>query len=579
MIIQHDVVIVGAGIAGLRAALEISLSGKLDVAVASKLYPSRSHSGAAQGGIGAALGNIEEDNPEWHMYDTIKGSDYLGDQDAIEVLCYDAPRAIIELEHFGVPFSRIPDGRISQRRFGGHTAEFGERLVSRACHAADRTGHTILHTMYEQCIKHGVKFYDEVQVLDLLYSKDENTVSGVIAYDLRKGGLKTFHSKAVMFATGGYGRAFKTTSNAFSYTGDGMALVYDSGLPLQDMEFVQFHPTGMYRIGILITEGARGEGAILLNDSGERFMERYAPNIKDLAPRDMVSRAIHKEIEEGRGIGGRDYVHLDCTGLGRDKIDTKLPDIAQFVETYFGFHPADKPIPIAPTAHYAMGGIPTNNDGQVISDGEAAPVTGFYAAGECACVSVHGANRLGTNSLLDVVVFGRRAGKHMVENVPSMAFPKLPGDADKPLRDRLQAILDRGEGEAIYPIREACQKTMMDNVSVFRTEETMRKGLDDLAALKEKIKTCVVEDKGSRMNTDLLEAIEMDYVLTVAETITASAKLRTESRGAHYRDDYPDRDDENWLKHTLIYKGEDGKPRFDYRPVNILRYEPKERKY
>ncbi|RJO67787.1 MAG: succinate dehydrogenase flavoprotein subunit [Myxococcales bacterium] len=579
MLIQHDVVIVGAGIAGLRAALEAALSGALDVAVISKLYPSRSHSGAAQGGISAALGNLEADDPEWHVYDTVKGSDYLGDQDSIEVLCYDAPRAIIELEHFGVPFSRLPDGRISQRRFGGHTAEFGKRPVMRACHAADRTGHAILHTLYEQCIKHNVHFYDEMQVLDLLYDKGDNAVAGVVAYDLRQGEIVAFHAKATLFATGGYGRAYKTTSNAFAYTGDGMAIVYNAGLPLQDMEFVQFHPTGMYRIGILITEAARGEGGILLNDKGERFMERYAPTIKDLAPRDMVSRAIYMEIKEGRGIGGKDYVHLDVRHLGREAIETKLPEIAEFVRIYFGMDPTDSLIPVAPTAHYAMGGIPTNNDAQVISDGQGTTVRGFYAAGECACVSVHGGNRLGTNSLLDLVVFGRRAGKHIVANVPAMKFAKLPKEPEKPLKDRFQKLLDRSDGGLVDPIREGCQKTMMDNVSVFRTEQTLKQGLADLAALKKSQRAARVLDKGRRMNTDILDCLEMGFVLDTAEVIAESALLRRESRGAHARDDFPKRDDVNWLKHTLAVRGEDGRPSFSYRPVRITRYQPQERKY
>ncbi len=579
MVIQHDVVIVGAGIAGLRAALECALTGSMDVAVVSKLYPSRSHSGAAQGGISAALGNLEEDNPEWHMYDTIKGSDYLGDQDAIEVLTYDAPRAIIELEHFGVPFSRIPDGRISQRRFGGHTADFGKRPVQRSCHAADRTGHAILHTLYEQCIKHHVHFYDEMQVLDLLYAADSNTVSGVVAYDIRKGGLFTFHAKAVMFATGGYGRAFKTTSNAFAYTGDGMAAVYEAGLPLQDMEFVQFHPTGMYRIGILITEGARGEGGILLNDKGERFMERYAPTIKDLAPRDMVSRAIFQEVKEGRGIGGKDYVNLDLRHVGRDVIQKKLPDIQQFVKVYFGFDPADKPIPVAPTAHYAMGGIPTNKDAQVVCDGDATPVNGFFAAGECACVSVHGANRLGTNSLLDLVVFGRRAGKKLVELVPTMTFPALPDAPATRAQARIDAVMGNSGGESNYELRNLCAATMMDNVSVFRTKETLTKALADLAELKKRAANLSIQDHGTKMNTDLMDALETVNTLVTAETIAAGALLREESRGAHARDDFPKRDDQNWLKHTLVKKGADDQPDFSFRPVFISRYEPKERVY
>src|SRR5690606_30077239 len=459
MLFTHDVVIVGAGGAGLMAAL-YAREGGADVAVVSKLHPLRSHTGAAQGGIGAALGNEEEDHWLWHAFDTVKGSDYLGDQDAIEQMCYDAPRTIIELEHYGVPFSRTREGKIAQRRFGGHTRNFGEAPVRRACYAADRTGHMILHTLYEQCVKQNVMFYDEYQVLDLVMD-DEGAVVGTVAYEILTGQVHTFHAAVTCFATGGYGRAFKTTSNAHAGTGDGLAIALRAGLPLEDMEFVQFHPTGLYRLGILITEGARGEGGILRNNDGERFMERYAPTVKDLAPRDMVSQCIYKEIREGRGINGKDYVHLDMTHVGRDVLEHKLPEITEFSRVYLGVDPIKTPIPIAPTAHYAMGGIPTNVDGQVVGgpDRETDVVPGFYAIGECACVSVHGANRLGTNSLLDLVVFGRRAGIAMADEVRASARTRraLPENAERRTRDLLETILARTEGEKAVAVRNDLQ--------------------------------------------------------------------------------------------------------------------------
>lgn len=579
MIFSHDVVIVGAGGSGLMAALYAKENGA-DVAVISKLHPLRSHTGAAQGGIGAALGNEEEDHWLWHAFDTVKGSDYLGDQDAIEIMCQDAPRTIIELEHYGVPFSRNKEGKIAQRRFGGHTRNFGEAPVRRACHAADRTGHTILHTLYDQCVKKQVRFYDEFQALDLIMTPD-GVCCGVVAYELLTGELHIFHAKMVCLATGGYGRVYKTTSNAHAGTGDGMAIVLRSGLPLEDMEFVQFHPTGLYRLGILVTEGARGEGGILLNNKGERFMERYAPTVKDLAPRDLISQCIYKEIREGRGINGKDYVYLDLRHVGREVIEQKLPEIATFCRTYLGIDPVKEPVPVAPTCHYAMGGIPTNHDGQVERANRGSIVPGLYAVGECACVSVHGANRLGTNSLVDLVVFGRRAGIHMAETIRKEGRKKepLPDDADRRVRAMLEDVLSRTQGEPVTVVRSALQQTMMDHVSVFRNEETLATALEDLKQIRERAKRVVIRDKSKRFNTELMDAVELGFLVDLAEVITRSALNRTESRGAHSREDYPKRDDENWLKHTLIYREAEGAYRFDYKPVTITRFQPKERKY
>ncbi len=580
MTFSHDIVIVGAGGAGLMAAL-YAREGGADVAVVSKLHPLRSHTGAAQGGIGAALGNEEEDHWLWHAFDTVKGSDYIGDQDAIEIMCQDAPRTIVELEHYGVPFSRNKQGKISQRRFGGHTRNFGEAPVRRACHAADRTGHTILHTLYDQCVKNHVRFYDEFQVLDLLMTPDGETC-GVVAYEILTGEIHTFHAKIVCFATGGYGRAFKTTSNAHAGTGDGMAIVLRKGLPLEDMEFVQFHPTGLYRLGILITEGARGEGGILRNNEGERFMERYAPTVKDLAPRDLVSQCIYKEIREGRGINGKEYVHLDMTHVGEDVLLHKLPEITVFSRTYMGIDPVKQPIPVAPTCHYAMGGIPTDHDGRVERAQRGSTVPGLYAVGECACVSVHGANRLGTNSLVDLVVFGRRAGIRMAQEIQDRRNepkPLLPDDPQKPTRDLLDAILSRTEGEPVVAVRTDLQQTMMDNVSVFRNEETLTQALADLKALRERARRVVVRDKGKRFNTELMDAVEIGFMVDYAEAIAAGAKYRTESRGAHSREDYPQRDDEHWLKHTLFYSDGQGGYEFGDKKVIITRFQPKERKY
>ncbi len=564
---RHDVLIVGAGGAGLRAALEVSDGA--DVAVLSKVFPTRSHTGAAQGGIAAALSNVDDDSCEKHIFDTVKGSDYLGDQDAIEVLCSEAPQTVYDLEHLGVPFSRLPDGRISQRPFGGHSA-------TRACHAADRTGHVILHTLYEHCLKKKVRFYPEYFALSLIL--EEGRVQGLVAWDVIHGGIHLFHAKAVLLATGGYGRVFKTTSNAHANTGDGMAMAYAAGIPLEDMEFIQFHPTGIYKLGILITEGARGEGGILLNGRGERFMERYAPSMKDIAPRDVVSRAIYREIREKRGIGGKDYVHLDIRQLGKKKILEKLPDIHSFALTYIGVDAIREPIPVQPTAHYAMGGIPTDVDGRVVIDDQGTSVSGLYAAGECACVSVHGGNRLGCNSLLDIVVFGRRAGKRILADISGFDIGEPAADAADGARLRIEDLLSGSGEETANGIRSRLQEVMMFRCSVFRSEQLLREAQADLARLRTRYAGIRIMDRGRICNTDLIEAWELGDLLSLAETMVAGALARKESRGAHFREDYPDRDDENFLKHTLIRKGDQG-PEIFYKPVTITRFQPKERTY
>ena len=585
-----DAVIVGAGGAGLMAALYASRGA--NVAVISKLYPTRSHTGTAQGGIGAALGNLEEDHWEWHAYDTVKGSDYLADQDAVDVLCKEAIDTVIELEHMGLPFDRTSEGKISQRRFGGHTNNETQQPVRRACHAADRTGHMILQTLYQQCIKNQVHFFDEFHVVDLIRVGD--SVRGVVAIQISTGDFHIFHSKAVLFATGGWGRCWEVTSNAHSLTGDGTAICLRRGIPLEDMEFFQFHPTGIFRLGILITEGVRGEGGVLINDKGERFMERYAPTIKDLASRDVVSRAIYLEVQAGRGINGKNYVHLDVRPetvnsyleqagesrrIDREYIESRLPDIADFTRTYLGVDPVTEPMPVQPTAHYAMGGIPTDIDGRVVVDAENTVLPGLYAAGECACVSVHGANRLGTNSLVDLVVFGRRSGVDMARYCRETELLPLPPNAADEIIAEFDRIRNGSGGVRPHQLRQRMQQTMTANVGVFRTEETLSTALDTLRQLYEDFSRNIqIDDKGNKFNTDLLETWELGCLLELAEVTTVSGLARRESRGGHARDDYPERNDDEWLKHSLCY-AENGSYRLDYKPVVIGRYEPKERVY
>jgi succinate dehydrogenase flavoprotein subunit len=573
----YDAVIVGAGGAGLRAAIEAS--GRVKTAVVSKLYPTRSHTGAAQGGVCAALGNVEEDYPEWHAFDTVKGGDYLVDQPAAEILTNEAVDAIYELERWGLPFNRTPDGRIDQRRFGGHTANHGERAVKRACYAADRTGHMILQTLYQQCVKRDVRFFNEFYCLDLLLTDDGRT-AGVVAYELATGELHVFHAKSVLFATGGYGRMFRVSSNAHALTGDGLSVAFRRGIPLEDMEFFQFHPTGLYRLGVLLSEGARGEGAVIRNRDGERFMERYAPTIKDLAPRDVVSRSIYQEIKEGRGLGPRgDYVLLDLTHLDPRILEEKLPDITEFARVYLQVEPTKEPVPIQPTAHYAMGGIPTDVHARVVTGPDETAVPGLYAAGECACVSVHGANRLGTNSLLDIVVFGRRGGDDMARHCEETDLPALPGDATRHTDDLLDGILTRRTGDNVAHIRAELQDSMFDLAFVVRTEESLAKMGEIVGSLRERYDRIAITDKSSVYNTDLMEAVEVGFLLDCAATLVAAAAARDESRGAHYREDHPLRDDAHWLRHSLAYRNDDGSIRLDSKPVQMGPYVPMERKY
>ncbi len=573
MVFQHDVLIVGAGLAGLRAATEVA--GKADVALISKVYPTRSHSGAAQGGIAAALENEEPDSWEWHMYGTVKGGDYLTDQDAAEILAKDAIRAVYELEHMGVPFNRTTEGKIAQRFFGGHTRNFGEAPVKRICYAADRSGRVIMDTLYFDAVKKGIKIYPEFHVLDLVFR--DGRVAGLVAYELATGEVHFFHSRAVLLATGGYGKVYKVTSNAFASTGDGPALVYRRGLPLQDMEFVQFHPTGIWGLGVLITEAARGEGGILRNGEGERFMERYAPTIKDLAPRDMVSRAIYTEIGEGRGINGQDYVHLDLTHLGEKRLAERLSDISSFVKIYLGLDPAKDPIPVHPTCHYMMGGIPVNTDGNVTDENNRV-VPGLYAAGECSCISLHGANRLGCNSLLDLVVFGRRAGLHILENLDRLPWIDPPEAPERDAVERMRRIRENTKGEKAVNIRRELQQAMMDGCSVFRDEKGLKKVVQTLGELEQRARSLSIDNSGNRFNTDLIDALELLNMLSLAEAIAASALNRTESRGAHSRQDHPERDDEHWLKHTLVRKTDQG-VWIGGKPVTITRFKPKPRTY
>ncbi len=577
---RYDVVIVGAGGAGLRAALEAST--RVRTGVLTKLYPTRSHTGAAQGGMCAALANVEEDNWEWHTFDTVKGGDYLVDQDAAEIMCREAVDAVLDLEKMGLPFNRTTDGRIDQRRFGGHTRNHGEAAVRRSCYAADRTGHMILQTLYQNCVKQGVEFFNEFYVLDLLLTDDEpehQRAAGVVAYELATGEIHVFAAKAVVVATGGFGKVYKTTSNAHTLTGDGMALVWRKGLPLEDMEFFQFHPTGLAGLGILLSEAARGEGAILRNADGERFMERYAPTIKDLAPRDIVARSMASEVRAGRGAGpNRDYVLLDLTHLPPEQIDAKLPDIAEFARTYLGVEPYDEPVPVYPTAHYAMGGVPTTIRAEVRRN-NTETVPGLYAAGEVACVSVHGSNRLGTNSLLDINVFGRRAGLAAAQHAAAVPQPELPTGSESFVTELVQALLTSTGSERVATIRRELQHTMDRNAQVYRTEESLGQAAADIAALKQRYANVAVTDKGKRFNSDLLEAIELGFLLDLAEILVVSARARTESRGGHFREDYPDRDDAAFMQHTMAYLEPGGSVRLEYLPVVQTRYRPTARKY
>ena len=589
MIHKFDAIVVGAGGAGLRCALELTEQ-NYNVAVVSKLYPVRSHTGAAQGGIGAALGSEEEDHPEWHMFDTVKGSDYLGDQDAIEILANEAVEAVLELEHFGLPFNRTKEGKIAQRPFGGHTRAFGEAPVKRACYAADRTGHMILHTLFEQCVKNEVRFFNEFYVLDLILKND--ACYGVIAYELATGELHVFQSKVVFLGTGGYGRVFSITSNAHALTGDGMAIAFRRGLPLEDMEFVQFHPTGLRKLGILVSEAARGEGGILRNREDlhnigtgkDGFMAAVAPTFKDLAPRDMVSRAIYNEIKAGRGImgtgdTGSDYIYLDLVHLGAKVINEKLPDISHFARKYLAVEPIKEPIPVQPTAHYAMGGLPTDNDGRVLKDAAANPVRGLYAAGEVACVSVHGANRLGTNSLVDIVVFGRRAARDMSRYLKDAEFVEIDADPEAFVAGEIDRLKNGSGLEKVADLRKEMQSVMMSKSGVYRTEENLEEARKTVLELRRRYQQVSVKDSSLYFNTELVEAIELGHLLDVAWTIAESALQRTESRGAHSRVDYPDRDDKQWLKHTFIRKLGDDKVEFDYKPVVITKFQPKPRVY
>jgi len=571
---RYDAVIVGAGGAGLMAAL--NLAGHGHVAVISKLYPIRSHTGAAQGGIGAALGNLEEDHWEWHMFDTVKGGDYLADQDAVEILCREAVETVYELEHWGLPFSRTPDGKIAQRPFGGHTREYGKAPVRRSCYAADRTGHMILQTLYQQGIKNQVHFYNEFHLLDLLI--EQGRCAGVVALCLATGEIYTFHAKAVILATGGCGRIYRVTSNALALTGDGMAVALRRAIPLEDMEFFQFHPTGIYKLGILLSEAARGEGGILRNRDGERFMQRYAPTLLDLAPRDMVSRAIYREVQQGRGIDGKNYVHLDVRHLGSEVLDQKLPDITDFVRTYLGIDPLREPVPVQPTAHYAMGGLPTDLEGRVVIDEKNTPLPGLYAAGEVACVSVHGANRLGTNSLVDILVFGRRAGRHAGKYIEENDWVPLPPSPDGPAQDLVNQVLSGNGNERAAAIRDTLQDEMMDKAGVFREAKGLEAMQQKLRELRQRYRQVKVEDGGRKYNTELLEVIELGGMIEISEALVAGALARQESRGAHSREDFPKRDDPGWLKHTLAYQTPKG-IELKFKPVTITKFEPKERKY
>ncbi len=575
---KHDVLVVGAGIAGLYSALKTSA--EFDTAVLSKVYPTRSHSGAAQGGCGASLGNMTEDHWQWHMYDTVRGSDFLGDQDAQELLVRDAVPVMYEMEHMGVPFDRTDEGKIAQRPFGGHFGNFGKTPMKRSCYAADRTGHVQLHTLYEQCVKNEVRFYNEFYALTLIMKN--GVCLGVVAWDMTKGGLHIFHAKTVHLATGGYARCWKITSNAMANTGDGLSLVMRQNLPLEDMEFVQFHPTGVWKHGMLVSEAARGEGGYLINDQGERFMENYAKEKMELAPRDVVSRAAQTEINEGRGINGEDRIYIDLRHLGKEAILAKLPQVREMALKFQGRDMITDPISIQPTAHYSMGGIPVNLDTQVLADENNAAVPGLYASGECACLSVHGANRLGTNSTLECAVFGRIAGLKMLDFLRKDPYVEdLPEDAADAAREEIEHLLSTAGsqgGVRAITLRDKLQATMTENVAVYRTEEKLKEQVAICQELRAEYKKLAIDDGGVYANTDLIEAIELGHMLDFSYVIARCALERTECRGAHWRTDHPGRDDENWLKHTLAWlEGDD--IRLAYKPVTITRFQPEERKY